>query len=219
MFDFIANTFRTVLGFITGSWQAALTSVIGFVRDTFTAFHGYWHTVASNSINAWQVFTRDTLLFIQALQRFMLAQYAANVLIIKRLIPNVVTAITALSRKEAKDIQDTIKVLRHDIAAGDAKEHSYARGILVWVVLHVLLFLFNILRTAVTWIASRGDSMWHYFTHLDEFALLLFWHIITSLETLAWDAGARLGKFFLSLIVHNLTRFVTLVESIVDAIL
>lgn len=219
MLDFIARTFTTVLGFITGSWQAAIRDVVGFVRDTFTAFHNYWHTVASNSINAWQVFTRDTLLFIQAMQRFMLAQYAANVLIIKRLIPNLATSVRNLASKESRDIAETIKVLRGEIAAGDAKEHSYSRSILAWVILHVLLFLFKILTSAVSWIAGQGSTMWHYFSHLDEFALLLFWHIITTLETLAWDAGKRLGTFFLSLIIHNVVRFATLIESIVDAVL
>lgn len=219
MLTFIANVASTVLGFVTGSWQAAITAVINSFRDMLSTVHNYWHTVATHTISGWQVLTRDILLFVQGLQRFMLAQYAFNVLVIKHLIPNLSTAITTLSKREAKDIADTIKLLERDIKAGDAKQHAYARSILVWVVLHVLLFLFNILRTAVSWIAGNGSTMWHYFSHLDEFALLLIWHIIASLETLAWDAGARLGKFFLSLIVHNVVRFATLVESIIDAVL
>lgn len=219
MFDFIENTFRTVLGFITGSWQQAIRDVVNFIHSVFTALHGYWHTVASNTINAWQVLTRDILLMIQGMQRFMLAQYAFDVLVRRRLIPALAVAITALSNRERRDIADTIKLLRAEIAAGDRKEHAYTRSVLLWVIVHVLLFLGRILATVVSWIAHEGAMMLHYFTHLDEFALLLFWHIVTTLERLAWDAAKRLGTFFLALIVHHVVRFATLIESIVDAVL
>lgn len=219
MFDFIANAFSIAFGFITGSWQSAISNVLSFINSMFTALHSYWHTVASNTVNAWRVFARDTLLFIQGMQRFMLSQYAFNVLIRRRIIPNLVAAITLLSRRETRDIADTIRLLRHEIAAGDARQHAYTRSVLLWVVVHVLLFLGSILRTVVSWVSREGAMMLHYFTHLDEFALLLFWHIIMQLERLAWDAGKRLGTFFLSLIVHHVVRFATLVESIIDAVL
>lgn len=219
MFDFIAKTFDTILGYITGSWQTAIRDVLRFINNLFTGLHGYWHTVASNTINAWQVFTRDTLLFIQGMQRFMLSQYAFNVLVKRRLIPNLVTTITLLSRRETRDIAETIRLLRAEIRAGDARQHAYTRSVLLWVLVHVLLFLLRILRIVVSWVSHEGAMMLHYFTHLDEFALLLFWHIVTTLEALAWDAGKRLGTFFLSLIVHHVVRFATLIESIIDAVL
>lgn len=219
MFDFIAKTFDTILNYITGSWQQAIRDVVNFIRSAFNALHGYWHTVASNTINAWQVLTRDTLLFIQGMQRFMLAQYAFDALVRRRLIPALAAAITALSNRERRDIADTIKLLRAEVVAGDRKEHAYTRSVLLWVIVHVLLFLGRILTTVVSWISHEGAMMLHYFTHLDEFALLLFWHIVTTLERLAWDAGKRLGTFFLSLIVHHVVRFATLIESIVDAVL
>jgi len=219
MLTFIANVASRILGFVGGTWQTAINSVVTSFRDLFTAFHGYWHTVASNAISGWQELTRDILLFEQGLQRFLLSQYATNVLVIKRLIPNVVKSVTQLGATTRVNLAAEVKILERDITTGDAAQHAYSQSILAWVLVHVLAFLLTKVVTLILWIAGIGSTMWHYFTNLDEFALLLFWHIITTLETLAWDAGARLGRFFLSLIVHNVVRFATLVESIVDAII
>lgn len=88
-----------------------------------------------------------------------------------------------------------------------------------WAVDHIWTPLFKSLTAAWDWLTHAGATMWHYFTHLADFAEVLFWHILASLENHAWDAGKYLGRFFMSLFFHNAVRFASLIEDIVDAIL
>lgn len=88
-----------------------------------------------------------------------------------------------------------------------------------WVIRDVWDPLFKSLTLAWHWLTHEGAVMWHYFTHLPELAEILFWHLVASLERHAWDAGKFLGKFFLSLMVHNIRQFATLIENVIDAVL
>jgi hypothetical protein len=64
-----------------------------------------------------------------------------------------------------------------------------------------------------------GWTAWWWITHPEELAGFLFWHIIHWLEFYAWEAGKRLGTFGLSLVRHNLHRFLILVEDVISAVL
>ena len=219
MFSLIQRFYSLVLGFITGSWESAITNVVGFIRDMFHAQHTYWHTISGHVINAWARYARANLMEREGISLFMDAQYHHDVHISKAVIPWLIRWITWLGGNLTRKLQKAVIVLQRQMAAGDAKQHAYTRSVLIWVIVHVLKFLFGFITKILGWIARVGDTMWHYFTHLDEFAMLLFWHIITSLEKLAWDAAKRLGTFFLALMVHHIVRFATLVESVIDAVL
>lgn len=69
------------------------------------------------------------------------------------------------------------------------------------------------------WINKEGRLVYCYITHPSKLAALVFDALIVELERQAWSVGERLGKFFLSLILHNIKRFALLVEDILDAIL
>jgi hypothetical protein len=64
-----------------------------------------------------------------------------------------------------------------------------------------------------------GWTAWWWITHPESLAGFLFWHIIRWLEFFAWEAGKQLGTFGLSLVRHNLRRFLILIEDIVSAVL
>lgn len=219
MFNLIQRFYSLVLGFITGSWQSAITAVTGLIRDLFRVSHTYWHTIAGHVMNAWARYTRANLMEREGISLFMDAQYKYDLRISRGWIPYLVHWLQWLGGQFNKKLQRAVIVLQRQMKAGDAAQHAYTRSIFIWVLIHVLKFLLGLVARLFAWIAHEGDTMWHFFTHLDEFALLLFWHIVTQLEKLAWDAGKRLGTFFLSLIVHHIVRFATLVESIVDAVL
>lgn len=219
MLNFISRVISTALGYVTGSWQTAIRDVIGFIKGLFQAEHSYWQTVSQHVRNAWMELTRGILISREGISGFMDSQYRWDAKISRSIIPWLAHWIEWLGGKVRQDREKALKQVYSKMQSDYNKNHSYTSSVLKWILIHVLGFLYGILKTAVSWISGAGSTMWHYFSHLDEFALLLFWHIVTSLEKLAWDAGKRLGTFFLSLILHNVVRFATLVESIVDAIL
>lgn len=219
MFDFFANAFRTVVGLITGSWQSAITAVVNWVNSIEYAHYGYWHTVAGNVLNGWQEMTRSCLLAMQGLQSFMFAQGLFDYVISKQQIPWLANWLSWLGNKVSVDLSNAVNMLRREYRAGDQAQQDYTKSVLEWVIVHVLGFLLNILDTAIGWIDGIGSTMWHYFQDLTAFAELLFWYLIKSIETHAWDVAEVLGEFLFALVVKNLARFATLLETIVDAVL
>lgn len=219
MFGFIANTFRSIVGLITGSWQSAIQSVVNWVNSLENTHYGYWHTVAGHVGSAWQGMAGATLHLMQRMQAFMFAQGAFDHLVAKQWIPWLGNWIAWLGGTIRNRINATIAMLRREYKAGDAAQHAYTRSVLLWILIHVLAFLYGLVKRLFGWIDGIGATMWHYFTHLADFAELLIMFLVASLEKHAWDIGKLLGKFFLSLIIHNVVRFATLVETIVDAVL
>lgn len=60
---------------------------------------------------------------------------------------------------------------------------------------------------------------WWWITHLDKLADAMIFHIARSLEKYAWQLGRLLGTFLTALIIHNVRRFVQLLETIIAAVL
>lgn len=219
MFDFLTSTFRSILGLITGSWQSAISAVVNWVNNLERTHYTYWHTVSSHVGAAWQQLTRTLLWLTQNMQQYMFAQGLLDALIMQHLFPWIEGWISWLGGRVRNEINATIAMLRREYKAGDAAQHAYTRSVLVWVVIHVLAFLYALVRRIFGWIDGIGATMWHYFTHLAEFAELLIMALVAALEKHAWDIARLLGGFFLALIIRNVTRFATLVETIVDAVL
>lgn len=219
MLSFLDSAVRFALGLITGDWKSSLANVISHFGNTLKSEYRYWHAVMSRAIAGWRVLTRGILRFLAGFQRFAFAVFAYLAYLVRHVIPALARAILVLGRKLESDIANTIGTLRHDIASAIAVERKFAESVLKWVNVHVLRYLYRLVKPAVDWVAHEGASVWHYFTHPDKFAEFLFWHLVAMLERQAWNAGKRLGRFFLALIVHNVVKFATLVESIVDAVL
>lgn len=219
MFGFITNTFRSVLGLITGSWQSAINAVVNWINNLEHVHYGYWHTVSGHVANSWQTMAGATLHLMQRMQAFMFAQGLLDNLIMKHLFPWLEGWISWLGGRVRQEINITIAMLRREYKAGDAVQHAYTRSVLLWVLVHVLAFLYGLVKRLFGWIDGIGATMWHYFSHLADFAELLIMALVASLERHAWEIGKLLGTFFLALIVRNVVRFATLVETIVDAVL
>jgi hypothetical protein len=69
------------------------------------------------------------------------------------------------------------------------------------------------------WINKEGREVFYYITHPAKLVDLIWDDILAKLEREAWTVGERLGKFFMSLILHNLKRFMLLLEDILHAAL
>lgn len=219
MFDWITNGFRSILGLITGSWQNAITDVVNGIYALFHATYGYHHTIYGRLISQWIRYARTNLTLQGGVSRFMDASYFQFTRILKVDFPWIEHWLSWLGGKLKADINRAVKALTAREQADYAKAHAYTRSVLVWVVIHVLGFLYNLLRRAFGWIGSEGATMWHYFSHLAAFAELLVFHLVSALEKHAWEIGKLLGEFLLALIVHNVVRFAKLMELIVDAVL
>lgn len=83
-----------------------------------------------------------------------------------------------------------------------------------WIAVHLL----DPLLKLVSWVAHQGTTMWFYFTHPASLVDLIFEYLIVKLEATAWATTKKLGSFLLSLIVHHLDQFVSLIEDILDAV-
>lgn len=219
MFGWLNSAFSTVLGLITGSWQSAVNAVVQDIRDIFHTYHGYWHSISGAVINAWSEYTRANLVLDERTHDLWDAQYKWDWNIAKKVIPFIMNWIAWLGKYHRKLINDNYWKLYNDIQSARTEAHNYTHSIFLWVVIHVLLYLLGKILSVLSWIVSAGDVMWHYFTHLAEFAELLFMFLVKSLEAHAWDIGKLLGEFFLALVVHNMVRFAKLVEEIIVAVI
>lgn len=219
MFGWLTNVFRSLLGGGAAASAASVQNALNTIAATFRTVYTYWHTVAGHAINGWQQLTRTLLWLTRDVGSFMREQSFLDYRIVKVYIPWLGNWIAWLGGRVRNEINATIAMLRREYKAGDAAQHAYTRSVLVWVILHVLGFLYALVKRLFGWIDGIGSAMWHYFTHLADFAELLIMALVAALEHHAWDIGALLGRFFLALIVRNVTRFATLVETIVDAVL
>ena len=219
MLSWLETAFGGIVGLVTGTWQTALTNVINAIKALFRQTYLYHSNLYGRLRGQWMRLARASYDSSFQTRRFMYFSTIQHLRVRNYWIPYLENWLMWLGATLREYINTQVSALNRKIDSGLAAEHSYARSIWLWVIEHVLLFLFRILATVVSWIHGIGSAMWHYFTHLDEFALLLFWHIIAALETLAWDAAKRLGTFFLALVVHNIIKFATLIESVVDAVL
>lgn len=64
-----------------------------------------------------------------------------------------------------------------------------------------------------------GYTAWYYITHPDLLAETLIFSIATSLEKHAWELAEKLGEFAVSLVMANLKRFLSLIETIISAVI
>jgi len=99
-----------------------------------------------------------------------------------------------------------------------ALRHLY----LVWIpdIVHwVERDILDPLLRALRWIEHEGAIVWHYISHPATLVDLIYNDIIRKIEATAWDTAKLLGRFTVALIYHNLEKFLTLMEDVLDAIL
>ena len=218
MFGIIGDLFNAIFG-SPAATASSVQTALNKIASAFKTLYTYLHTIFGLLRGQWPRVARSTLFVVNSLTSFMTATFQRFIHIEHQEIPFIERWITWLggTLRIAINIETRRRV--DDVNLARRQAHNYTHSVLWWVIVHVLGFLYKILSGVLGWIARIGSTMWYYFSHLDKFAELLFWHIITALERFAWDAAKRLGTFFLALIVHNVVRFATLVESIIVAVL
>lgn len=212
MFGWISSVFNSVSGTVTDA-------VRSFVNTLIRTLYGYLHTIFGLVGDEWRYFWGSAALFVRGIHTFADAVWRFASYLRRVTIPWLANWINALTKTLLKLIRTVVSDLTHLIDSVYHKLLALLDALKKWVITDVWNPLIAWVKRIWDWITKVGATMWFYFTHLPAFAGLLFWHIITSLERHAWDAAKLLGRFFLSLIVHNLVQFVTLVEDIISEIL
>jgi hypothetical protein len=197
------NIDSTIAGFIHdlihGIW-GWLSSIFGHVGD---AWHGIW--VAANW--GWQQLQHYGLESLAMFWHILKVLFPGLILWASRQFHVIAQALTKLWDSLAKWVANLIK--RIEMAA---------KAVVSWVIAHVWTPLKNDFLQAWKWITTHGALVFYYISHPDKLVLLIADALLAWLEREAWSIGDKLGKFFVALIVHNLKRFVLLIEDILMAV-
>lgn len=212
MFGWIEHLFSSAGNAVTGAVKA-------LVHAAIRGLYGVLHTIFGRVFDSWHMLHDALVHDAWGELEFIRDVYNAIRNLFKIQVPRLDKRITIVNITINARITIINKILNKRIDVETAQRKAAILSLLAWVIKHVLLPFLAFSAMVAKWLAHEGVTMWHYFTHLPEFAELLFWHIVKSLESHAWDAGKLLGEFFLALIVHNLVRFAKLVEDIIDAVL
>ncbi len=212
MWGWLGKVFSWANGVIGGD-------IVGFIHDLIHGVWGWLSTLFGNVGKAWHEMFNAGGWIHAALGHFGLESLATVWDIIFKRIP-------AILRWAWKHIQilwhfATRIALRleHDVISLVARIALAVHNALAWVMTHVFIPLKRDILAAWHWITTHGELVFYYITHPDKLAALIFESLLALLEREAWNIGNRLGKFFLSLIIHNVRHFLNLMEDIITAVL
>lgn len=190
-------------------WVADLISgVFGFLHTVFHFVGSAWDSMANAAADLWH-----------GIGRLASETYQTFFHLFRHLIPSIVKWASAFLHYLDKFLRDVwhwtvheFDVVRHWVAALLAATRH-------WIITDIWNPIWRTLAPAWRWITHEGSTLWHYLTHLPAFIDLIWHYLLVKIEREAWVAGRLLGRFFLSLVVHNIKTFAVLMEDVIDAIL
>lgn len=212
MFGWISRVFHTVYNGVTDAVKA-------FVNLLVNGLYSFLHDVFRAQWDAWNDFWNGARMLWAGVRALSIAVYQRFIDLYKHVVPYLYDYAHWVLTLLGKAIDDAKRLL---LAAIDTLYHTLLvllDATRKWAISEIWNPLYGSLTKAWDWLTHEGATMWHYFTNLADFADLLFNYIIKSLEKYAWATAKLLGQFFLSLVVHNLTEFVTLMEDVINAVL
>lgn len=212
-----------MFGWIEGIFKKGVAAVgsgvIDLIHLAVRGLYAFLHGVFGAVSGAWSGLWHDSVSLWAGVRRFANAVYQKFIWVLRHLVPYLESYIKWVRTILDKALDAARKFLYDLILA----TYHWALGVFEatrkWAVDTIFKPLYTFILKAWNWVVKRGEAMWHYFSNLADFAKLLMPWLIAELERVSWDAGKLLGKFFLSLIVHNVIRFASLMEDIVSAIL
>jgi hypothetical protein len=204
-------------------WKSASGAVDNTVRswvhDLINGLYGFLHLIFGLVGDAWHTFEATALSYWHGLTRFVNNVVVTFYYVIKVLIAAVIKEYRKLFAEAEKFITTVYNfVVRQVLYLIHLIAHSIDS---LWqlILRDVYRPLLKFITQAWHWITHEGALVLYYITHPEKLADLLWAHLIAKLEREAWTVGALLGRFFLSLIIHNLKRVALLIEDILDAVL
>lgn len=211
MFSWIYRVFSNAAGVIDNT-------VRNWVHDLVNGLYSFLHAVFGLVGTAWRSADRYILSFYHQLTAVLQSIYRVLYHAYKVLLPAMIREYRALV---ASALAFARQVLSYAVKAFNTAI-TYALNLVNdarrWVITDIWDPIWKILTQAWDWVTGKGETLWHYLTHPADLVDLLWDALLAKIEAEAWTAGELLGKFFLSLIVHNLQRIATLIEDILDAV-
>jgi len=194
-------------------------TVRSWVHDLINGLYGFLHLVFGSVITAWDKLVHAGYLVWVTLDNFVTEAVAAIAHILKTVIPNVLKFLSGLIAKVEQYAKDVYNFAVRELNALRQFVLNLIAQLTTWVTTHIYNPLKAAFDLAWHWISHEGATVWHYISNPADLVELIWDHLINKLEAEAWNIGGKLGKFFLSLVTHNLVRFATLLEDIIDSIL
>ena len=190
-----------------------------WVGDLISGVFGFIHTVFGLVGHAWgDMFHAGKWLYL-GVARLGVETYQTLAKIIKQIIPDVIHWATYWVHRLGRFIEEVFHWAAHEF---DVIRHWVAAlfdAFRKWVINDVWSPIWRTLTPVFRWVTHEGATLWYFLTHPAAFVDLIWTHLLVKLEREAWNAGRLLGRFFLSLVVHNLRTFFLLIEDVIDAIL
>ncbi len=212
-----------MLGWLHRAWSWGVNNVgdpvASWVRDLFHGVWGFLHTIFGHVIDAWPFMWHAFRNIWRMFDSFAtwvgwLFKYLYQVW-----IPRLYHVLLRLYHNVLKYAQT---VYHWAVRMFDWFKHWVSKlidAVRTWVINDIWKPLYRSLLAVWHWINHEGSILWYYITHPDKLVDLVWDALIAKLETEAWNIGGKLGRFSLALIVHNLRRFLLLLEDIVNAVL
>lgn len=190
-----------------------------WVGDLISGVFGFVHSIFNFVGHAWTDLYRAAAWLYTGVIHLAIETYADFYHILRVVIPDVL-------RWANKFIHDVWRYAI-DVFHWTIRQIDFLKHWILWLIDHLRAWvihnvwdpIWHTLYPVWQWVIHEGAALWHLVTHP---ALLVDWiwdHLLVKIEREAWTAGRLLGRFFLSLIVHNIKTFAILIEDIVDAIL
>lgn len=211
MFGWIAREFDSVSGLIDNT-------VRQWVRDLVNGLYGFLHAVFGLVSEGWENLVSAAYLAWHSITSFMDETVLKIYYILRQVIPAVVKAYKdsiALVDKYARDVYSW--ATREFQLVRDALDAAF-NALKKFVIDDIWKPLDDLVTSALKWITTRGETVWHYISNPVDLVDLLWDYLIAKLEAEAWNIGEKLGSFFLALVIKNLPRFVKLLEDILNAV-
>jgi len=212
----VFNWLARVIGKVTGTVDE---TVRRWVSDIAMAIYGFVHGVFHLVGIAWgDMIIMSDFLYV-GLVKFVDQAWIKFYHLYKVLLPGIIHYAVYLFHLLVLSVREVIHWAAHEFDLVRHWTAALVEATRVWVVRNVWQPIWRTLTPIFHWITHEGATLWHYLTHPAELVDLLWDHLLAKLEREAWVAGRLLGRFFLSLVVHNVRTFAILVEDIVTAIL
>jgi hypothetical protein len=207
---------KHVLGIAAGVIDETIRTWVG---DLISGVFGFLHTVFGFVGHAWLDLFNAARWMYAGVLHLGIETYATLYHALRVVIPDVI-------RWASRFIHDVwtyaIDVFRWTIRQFDWVKHwvlALWDDLRRWVIHDIWDPIWHTLYPVWHWVVNEGKALWNLVTHP---ALLVDWiweHLLVKIEREAWNAGRLLGRFFISLVFHNLKTFFVLLEDIIDAIL
>lgn len=203
-----------------GRFRGLVTdAVIDLVHWAVHALASVIETIFSDVARAWHDLWAGMVALEKACFDLGAAVYGLAVRVLKYWVPRIWRYITeaaaALGRSIAWTWHHAVSLVNELRALAWKWILDLWRTVLrdVWKPLKA--FADTIWRDLLKW----GFTAWWWITHLPQLADAMILHIAAAMERHAWQLAGMLGKFFSSLILHNVKRVAILAEDILTAVI